>query len=138
MPNTDTAAKDVLPVMSSEDALAIVREVFPDGAEFHDVTEYIGRKEEQDSLVNVPFIVTDFHFSDSGYSGGGVYSVVKGIRLDTREPIIFSDGGVGITPVLQEYQEKTGKRAGLFCSRGLRRSDYVNDAGIQGTTYYFG
>lgn len=101
-----------------------------------DVNELEGRfvLVEKHSLEDIPFIITDFTIH-AGNSVDAEYVNVKLVTSD-NEQLCFNDGGVGIRPILEHWREAHPNAAGLMCARGLKRSDYTNQNGVKGTTYY--
>lgn len=106
-------------------------QAFP-GAVVRDSVDYTGGEVvEKDTLVDVPFVVLDWRVSSSdayervvdGIITSSEFVIVQVGTADGQK-LLFTDGGVGIRPVLEQFTEDTGTRAGLLCRRGLRRSDY--------------
>lgn len=88
---------------------------------------------EKDSLIGVPFVVIDctLHpgFNEQQYCNVQVIT-------QKNERLCFNDGGVGIYPVVEIWNAEHPNSLGMYCPRGLRKSDYTNDHG-PATTYYF-
>lgn len=132
---------------SLDDFMAAINAEF--GGAIVDASVYSGGDlVEKSELVGMPFVVTDFEISDSTdytRSDGGVvrpvqFAVVR-IRTINGDRCVFTDGGTGILPVLEEHRERTGQSGGLFAKAGLRRSDYnktlADGSSTAATTYYF-
>lgn len=107
------------------------------GWEVHEVREFTGGLDaiSKDALIGVPFMIVEIkeHLSDFGE-----FWFCHVVTLNNTEGY-FSDGGVGIPPVLRQFVENTGQHGGLWCKNGLRRSDYEADperGRPAGTTYY--
>lgn len=117
--------------------------------------------EDKEAISGIPFIVTEFKQIQSDMSENGYVNVR--ILLPNMKEACFNDGGVGIMPILEDHAEAVGvlptldaegdvialpegsKIIGgghfvkpMYCANGLRKSAYVNAAGIAGTTFYFG
>lgn len=100
---------------------------------------------EKDSLVNVPFVATQWAISNPEGSEHGQYIVMRGV---TKEGARFriSDGGTGIMNQLVTLTQKrmaqghAAPNVGLLCAKGLRVSQYnTTDAAgksIKAETYY--
>jgi hypothetical protein len=88
---------------------------------------------EKDSLVGVPFIITEARIREGK---GGLYVFLHVLTKDGREGYV-SDGGTGIPPVVDKWLS-SGDSQYLLASKGLRRSDYeATEDRPEGTTYYF-
>jgi hypothetical protein len=94
----------------------------------------VGEPFDKDALQGVPFVILDWRIMQGNI---GEYAFVEIVTKDNTHGF-FTDGGVGITPFLQDVLMRTERRSGLYARRGLRRSDYTNSVGIEGTTYYIG
>lgn len=107
-----------------------------------------GEVVEKSELVGVPFVVMDWEthqsttqtrLDEDNMIRPAEFAVVK-VRTQ-RGPVIFTDGGTGILPVLEGHLEATGSKAGLLSKRGLRASEYVkkldNGTTTDAVTYYF-
>lgn len=110
-----------------KEALVIASDVLGDG--FAMLTN-------KDKLVDEPFIFIswDFHLGDHGEFMAGRIMTQDGKKY------ILVDGSTGICKTMSEYTEKTGKKVGMVCLKGLRRSDYTytdeNGKDTPATTYY--
>lgn len=108
-------------------------------------------------LVEVPLFLVEWWWkaSDSYKGKGGSpseFAIVRGIRTDTGDKVVFTDGGTGVSFQLTEVtrnreQAPTDPRAfqaGLAVPKGLTRSDYGPGLDVDGnerpggTTYYLG
>lgn len=103
-----------------------------------EVAQYLegGRLEQldKDSLIGQPFVIVEASFRDGDKAR---YAFLHVVCRDGREGY-FTDGGVGIMPVVERWLADGASRH-LLCSKGLRRSDYeANALRPAGTTYYFG
>lgn len=109
------------------DALVVASEVLGDG---------FAMLENKDKLVGelFVFISWDFHLGDHGE-----FVAARVMTQDGKKYIVI-DGSTGICKTLSEYTEKTGKKVGMVCQKGLRRSDYTytdeNGVDKPATTYY--
>lgn len=92
--------------------------------------------ENKDQLCGVQFLIVnwDFHQGDHGE-----FVSCKVITQDNLKYIV-NDGSSGIRDQLMAYTAKQNIKAGLFCKKGLRRSDYKytdeNGQEKPATTYY--
>ena len=85
---------------------------------------------DKDALIDVPFIITKWTFRDGDF---GPYVAALVITKDD-EKFVVTDGSTGIFVQLQALHAE-GKSGGVFCPKGIRRSDYeVN--GRAARTYY--
>lgn len=87
--------------------------------------------EDKDSLVKVPFLITEFQFNPGEF--GGDYIALRVIRFDNNERYVIIDGSTGIKEQVARYiahatggQYKVGQTyvQPILCKSGLRRSDY--------------
>lgn len=111
-----------------EDNVAVASEEIGDGFKL---------LENKDLLIGVGMILLTWNFSM------GDHGEFVSIRLVTQDnaKYIVNDGSTGIRDQLIAYSnKKAGKQGGLFCAKGLRRSDYTfkNEQGTDtpATTYY--
>lgn len=76
--------------------------------------------ETKDQLIGVPMILLTWDFSI------GDFGEFVSIRLVTKDggKFIVNDGSTGIRDQLIQYTAKKGRKGGLVCDKGLRRSDY--------------
>lgn len=77
--------------------------------------------ENKDTLIGVPFFAVAWNFTMGDH---GEYVAVKLITQDNQK-LIVTDGSSGIYQMLAHYSKQTGRKGGLFCRKGLRRSDYT-------------
>lgn len=143
------ASLDALPDKEEAKALAKLAESF---GSWEDVTQAWGGEletigdfelvEDKDELLGKEFVIAAFIFRPSDITRNGIqqkYVTVYAMTKDS-EKIVFNDGSTGIAAQLQEIQDRTGKRGGIYCKRGLRKSeyDYIDEKGDKSpaTTYY--
>lgn len=92
--------------------------------------------ENKDSLIGVPFFALSWAFTMGDH---GEYVAVKAITRDGMK-VVITDGSKGIYEMLVHYTKQTGRYGGLFCAKGLRRSDYTyiddNEEEKSARTYY--
>lgn len=107
---------------------------------------------EKESLVGVPLTVLEFNFRESedyqttlddGSIVNSEYAIVRCVRMDNLEMVVFADGGVGIYKQLKDFSQRTGQMGGIFCKDGLTQSDYKYTDPVTGeiskaTTFYLG
>lgn len=85
--------------------------------------------EDKYRLCGVPLLLLDWRFNAGDY--GDDYVSVHAIQQDENGKaikLVINDGGTGICRDLRTYTEKTGRKGGVFCRRGLRVSEYDTDA----------
>lgn len=91
-------------------------------------------------LCGVPMILLGWSFNRGDNGEFVSVNAVANLPGNTMGKFIINDGGSGIYAQLRKYTERTGKAAGLYVARGLRRSDYTYDDGSgvpkQATTFY--
>lgn len=98
---------------------------------------------EKDKLINVPMLILGFVENEG--VGDATYVYVR-CMLPNDAQVAFNDGGVGIAPALIQHATSVGIMGDegrestflvpMYCPRGLRKSEYTNESGIDGTTYY--
>lgn len=110
-----------------KDVIAVAADVLGDG--FRIV-------EDKDTLIGVSFFALSWNFVVGDH---GEYVIVRAITQDDQK-LLITDGSTGIRDMLSHYSKQTGRYGGLFCRKGLRRSDYTytNDKGEErdASTYY--
>lgn len=110
------------------DSVAIASDVLGDGFALLD-------NNDKHKLVGEGFILVnwDFHMGDHGEF------VAARLVTANNKKMVLIDGSTGICKQLSLYTANTGKSAGLYVAKGLRRSDYTyDDNGTEkaATTYY--
>jgi len=108
-----------------------VVEAFDGGSEW----TLVGDKAD---LINVPFVIAMIRWNDT--AEGGTFVSVCCFKEDGTK-IVFNDGSTGVYQQLQTYTLKHQRDTGIFCAKGLRKSDYIftnKDTGKEtpATTYY--
>lgn len=91
--------------------------------------------DNKDQLIEVPFLAVSWDFHQGEH---GEFVAVK-LMTKKGDKYILIDGSTGIRDQLIGYTNKTALQAGLFCVKGLRRSDYeYEDEGEmkKARTYY--
>lgn len=110
-----------------QDAVKVASDVLGDGFKM---------LENKDQLIEVPFFALSWNFVMGDH---GEYVAVK-VVTETDQKLIITDGSKGIYEMLAHYSKQTGRYGGLFCRKGLRRSDYTyeDDKGNEQSarTYY--
>lgn len=92
--------------------------------------------ENKDNLSGVEMLLVswDFHMGDHGE-----FVSVK-VVTKSGDKYILNDGSSGIRDQLMQFTAKKNQKGGLFCRKGLRRSDYkyTDESGEEkpATTYY--
>lgn len=124
---------------SFEDALKLARELYGDAAVVA-ASEVIGDGfkllDNKDQLIEVPFLAIAWDFHQGTH---GEFVSVKVMTKDGQK-FVLNDGSTGIRDQLMSYSANSGNYGGLFCMKGLRRSDYTytdekgNESGA--STYY--
>lgn len=76
--------------------------------------------DNKDQLMEVPFLAVSWDFHQGEH---GEFVAVKLMTKDGAK-YILNDGSTGIRDQLIAFTNKKGLQAGLFCAKGLRRSDY--------------
>lgn len=124
VPGTELSVEELAGLNSFQDALSLLQDKY--GAESVAVADQElgdGFKllENKDQLNGVGFIAVnwDFHQGDHGE-----FVTVK-VMTEDGQKYIVNDGSSGIRDQLMAYTAKSGKQAGMFCRKGLRRSDYT-------------
>lgn len=101
--------------------------VFGDGSEFI---------KEKDRLVNVPFLILDWHFNmDPATEREYVNVLVMNAAGDKAR---FNDGSTGVYAQLKKVTEEFGV-VGIECKFGLRKSEYeveINGKKQKASTFY--
>lgn len=109
---------------SFDDALKLAREMYGEAAVVA-AADVIGDGfrllDNKDQLIEVPFLALawDFHQGDHGE--------FVSVKVVTRDGLKFvlNDGSTGIRDQLMQYSADKSQYGGLFCMKGLRRSDYT-------------
>jgi hypothetical protein len=111
-------------IASFDDALKLAREMYGEAAVVA-AADVIGDGfkllDNKDQLIEVPFLALawDFHQGDHGE--------FVSLKVVTRDGLKFvvNDGSTGIRDQLMQYSADKNQYGGLFCMKGLRRSDYT-------------
>lgn len=139
VPGTDFSVDELAAIVSFDDAMALATaKLGEDG--ISRASEEIGDGfkllENKDQLIGIPMLLVtwDFHQGDHGE-----FVSAKVVTRDNQK-FIVNDGSSGIRDQLVAYSAKKFRQGGLFCDKGLRRSDYkyTDENGIEkpATTYY--
>lgn len=91
--------------------------------------------DNKDELLNVPFIVTRWWFTEGDM---GTFAVLRCITRDNRK-LVVTDGSTGICAQLKKITLDTGKTANMVVRNGLRVSEYTADTSEgpkRARTYY--
>lgn len=127
------SAKEYRQITSFDDAIALLSDagVVPANAadELGDGFEML---DDKNSLIGVPLIFLNWTFHPGDYGEPFVSAHV--VTQDNRRYIV-NDGGTGICAQLREWTERTGRNAGMYAAKGLRKSEYDNEFG-HGVTFY--
>ena len=101
---------------------------------------------DKSRLVGVPLLVIEWRFTASkkytNDAGEPTEFVSAMVITKHGDRYIVNDGSTGIAAQLRMVQDqRTGKghpnpQAGLLVPEGLKRSEYTNEAGVPGVTYY--
>lgn len=139
VPGKEFASEDLAAITSFEDALKLVTEklgqenVLVADQEIGDGFKLL---ENKDTLQGVEMLIVswDFHQGDHGEF------VSAKVVTKTGDKFIVNDGSSGIRDQLMSLSAKKNQQGGLFCRKGLRRSDYkyTDESGVEkpATTYY--
>lgn len=131
MPERKTNTSLVAEAQRGDELVNQLLAAFP-GAVVRDSVDYSGGEVvEKDTLVGIPFVVLDWRVSSSdayerivdGVITSSEFIIVQ-VGTSDGQRLLFTDGGVGIRPILEQFTEDTGSRAGLLVRHGLRRSEY--------------
>ncbi len=111
-------------IQSFEDAIAVLRD---SGIEVHSTREYgdgFDVIDDKSKLVDVPFIIMGMQFPTKAKFGDG-FVVLRIVTKDGGK-YFLTDGSTGVYKQALLYASK-GITTGLFCEKGLIRSDYEVD-----------
>lgn len=103
---------------------------------------------KKEALLDVPFIIADVRVYKGKYG-----DPVVAVMCVTETPLpgtekamyVFNDGSTGVYEQVVGMIKTTGKKSGIICKKGLRKSDYTytehdsfegTDKEIPATTYY--
>lgn len=139
VPGKNITTDELASLKSFEDALSLVTAKVGEtnlGVAAEEIGDGFKLLDNKDQLCGVAFIAVtwDFHNGDHGE--------FVSVKLMTRDgtKYIVNDGSTGIRDQLTAYTNKKGTQGGLFCEKGLRRSDYkyTDPEGKESnaTTYY--
>lgn len=101
-------------------------------------------KESKERLVGRPIFLMDWRFNDSKeiVKDGKPAEFVSVLVMDvaTGEKFILNDGSTGIYQQLLAITKRLGRRGGITCRNGLRKSEYThyfdNGDTVNAVTYY--
>ena len=81
--------------------------------------------EDKFRLIGVPLLLLDWRFNSGDFSDEFVsIHVIQQDETGKGIKWVLNDGGTGICRDLKNYTQKTGRKGGLFCRKGLRVSEY--------------
>lgn len=139
IPGQNYGVEELAGISSFEDALALVKEKMGDagvGVADQEIGDGFKLLENKDVLIGAEMLLVtwDFHQGDHGEFVSAKVVTVDGTKY------IVNDGSSGIRDQLMAYSAKKNSQGGLFCRKGLRRSNYTytdeNGKESPATTYY--
>lgn len=140
----DQETGEIIDVKSWED---IVSAESPDLSEFLSTEQILLQVEAKKSLINTPFYIvgwkwsTSKKFTNSGGTPVEFANILCAISKNGKTVdryFVINDGSTGIAATLKRW-EADGRRGNIFCSKGLKASEYeveVGDNLTTGTTFY--
>lgn len=116
----------LLAIGSFDDALSLLAE---EGIVVDAASETLGNGfsviQDKGVLVGAEMILLSWQFNQGDMGEFvSINAVVKLPGHQTPAKLVINDGSTGIRDDLKKYTERTGKTAGLYVKKGLRRSDY--------------
>lgn len=138
-------AGDMREISTIEDAFLLLRQ---QGVKIDNASEAIGDgfplMKDKERLLSSPLLLLSWSFQegdqqpDPDRPGHFLPFVAVKCINQANQKFTVTDGSTGICRQLAEYTAATGKSAGMFASRGLRKSEYdlPDGSGGRGTTYY--
>lgn len=139
VPGKNITVDELAALTSFDDALKLVQEKIGEdnvGVAAAEIGDGFKLLENKDQLIGIPFIAVtwDFHQGDHGE-----FVSAKVMTRDGQKYIV-NDGSSGIRDQLMGYTAKKNTQGGLYCEKGLRRSnyEYQDESGQKkpATTYY--
>lgn len=139
IPGSDFSVDELAGITSFDDALNLVAEKIGQenvSVASQEIGDGFKLLDNKDQLCGVAFIAVtwDFHMGDHGE-----FTSMKVVTKDGGK-FIINDGSSGIRDQLIGFSKKKKTQGGLFCEKGLRRSDYkyTDEKGEEkpATTYY--
>jgi hypothetical protein len=136
---TNFETEELAGLTSFADALALVQEKVGEsnvGVADQEIGDGFKLLENKDLLIGVEMLLItwDFHQGDHGE-----FVSAKVMTKDGQKYIV-NDGSTGIRDQLMGYSAKKNSQGGLYCKKGLRRSNYEyedeNGQKKPATTYY--
>lgn len=113
-----------------------IGEIIPAADAFGDGSQLTDNKDE---LCGVAFLVLDWRYVTDPQTDRQYVNVLVMLK-ESQTKVRFNDGSTGVADQCRAFEEKRGKRGGIYCPRGLRRSDYtveIDGKKQAATTYYF-
>jgi len=140
VPGKNFEVDELAGIKSFDDALALVAEKLGGqekvGVADQEIGDGFKLLENKDTLIGIEMLLVtwDFHMGDFGE-----FVSAKVVTRDGQKYIV-NDGSSGIRDQLMQYSAKKNSQGGLFCRKGLRRSEYkyTDEKGNEtpATTYY--
>lgn len=139
IPGKNISTEELASLASFDDALKLVQAKVGEqnvGVAADEIGDGFKLLDNKDVLSGVAIIIItwDFHQGDHGE-----FVSCKVMTKDGQKYIV-NDGSTGIRDQLIQYSKKKGTQGGLFCEKGLRRSDYTytDESGKESSasTYY--
>lgn len=128
------STQDLRSITSFEDAQRLLADR---GLTLRDATHELGdgfkMLEDKNGLLGTPFILIGWGWAEGDYKNR---YVIARVVTSAGDKYIITDGGTGICAQMKDYEESLkGGHDPLMVSRGLRKSEYVNEHGA-GVTFY--
>lgn len=139
VPGKNVTTDELASLTSFDDALKLVAAKVGEqnvGVASQEIGDGFKLLENKDQLIGVPFIAVTWDFHQ------GTHGEFVSVKLVTKDggKFIVNDGSTGIRDQIIAYTAKKKTQGGLFCEKGLRRSNYTykdeQDKEVQATTYY--
>jgi hypothetical protein len=98
---------------------------------------------DKETLIGVPFMIADTRFYWSEKYDNPVVSLM--VLTKDNEKLVINDGSTGIMEQVRVMLQASGRKSGILCSNGLRKSEYTVEVHdpfedetktIQAATYY--
>jgi len=139
IPGTNFEVEELAGISSFDDALELLKGKMGESAILvadQEIGDGFKLLDNKDQLIGVPFIAVTWDFHNGDY---GEFVSCKVVTQDGGK-FIVNDGSSGIRDQLMGLTAKKNQQGGLFCRKGLRRSDYkyTDEDGQEraATTYY--
>lgn len=114
-------------IQSFDDAVALLKDAGVKPSVISDYGDGFSVLDDKRKLVNVPFVLLDYKFSEGDYNKGpdgvGAEFAICRVVTQSGEKFLFTDGSTGICEQVKDLRRR-GIPGGVLCEKGISVSEY--------------